>query len=95
LSNIIIWLASKTGRLFSGVGRQIRVSSIIKQAIDQGCEERVSHGQLATPWGVKHIRFLFNPKTRGRFDLTDYENDEYMLESEISAAERRLSIKTL
>jgi hypothetical protein len=35
---------------------------------------------------------LFNPASGKRFDLTDYDDDEYMLASEIDAARRRLNI---
>jgi hypothetical protein len=48
--------------------------------------------RLVTPDGFQQIRFLFNPANRGRFDLTDYNDDEYMLASEIEAAARRLGI---
>lgn len=75
------------------VGRKIKVADVISQAKAQGCELRVSRGQLVTPDGTYRIRFLFNPATRGRFDITDYNDDEFMLESEISACERRLDIR--
>jgi hypothetical protein len=45
-----------------------------------------------TPEGFRQIRYLFNPANRARFDLTDYDNDEFMLASEIDAARRRLNI---
>jgi len=74
------------------VGRIIQISDLIRQAQAQGCEIRTSKIQLATPWGLRNIRFIHNPKTRGRYDISDYEDNEFMLESEISAVERRLSI---
>jgi hypothetical protein len=45
----------------------------------------VSEGQIA-------IRFLFNPATGGRFNITGFEDDEYMLGFEMEACARRLSI---
>lgn len=74
------------------VGRMMRVADVIASAVRQGCELRKSKAQLATPHGQITIRYLVNPATKGRFDITDYEDDEHMLESEIAAAERRLSI---
>jgi hypothetical protein len=74
------------------VGRKIQVSDVIMQAERQGCEYRASHLRLVTPEGTFQIKYLYNPKTNGRFDMTDYELDEYMLESEIVHCERRLTI---
>jgi hypothetical protein len=74
------------------VGRKIRVSEVIKSAESQGCEVRLSKGQHVTPHGTRHIRFLHNPQNHGRIDITDYDDDDFMLESEISAVERRLGI---
>ena len=74
------------------VGKQYRVQNVIDEACALGCEIRLSKAQLATPWGMRHIRFLYNPATGGRFDMTDYNNDEFMLASEVNAAERRLGI---
>ena len=74
------------------VGRRIRVSDVIAQAKIYGCEYRTSQLRLITPNGEYRINYLYNPKTSGRFDMTDYELDEYMLEEELSAVERRLKI---
>jgi hypothetical protein len=74
------------------VGPRIRVADLIQRAKEQGCELRLSTNRLITPDGFRQIRFLFNPGNRARFDITDYDNDEYMLGSEIDAARRRLNI---
>ena len=74
------------------VGPRIQIADLIKRAEEQGCEVRKSKFQLATPAGLQTIRFIFNPANRGRFDITDYADDEYMLGSEIEAARRRLGI---
>lgn len=41
------------------------------------------------------IKFLYNATNKGRFDLTDYDGNEFMVASEIENAERRLGIKLL
>jgi hypothetical protein len=74
------------------VGPRIRIADLIKRAEEQGCEFKVSTNRLVTPEGFRQIKFLFNPASRSRFDLTDYDNDEFMLASEIDAARRRLNI---
>jgi hypothetical protein len=74
------------------VGPRLRISDLIQKAKDQGCELRQSKNRLVTPYGFREIRFIFNPANRGRFDLTDYKDDESMLASEIEAAARRLVI---
>jgi hypothetical protein len=75
------------------VGPRIRISELIRRAKEQGCELRLSKNRLATPWGFRQIKFLFNPANRGRFDITDYNDDEYMLWSEMDAVIRRLGIQ--
>jgi hypothetical protein len=74
------------------VGPRILIADLIRRAEEQGCKLHLSTNRLATPDGFQQIRFLFNPANRGRFDLTDYNDDEYMLASEIDAAARRLGI---
>jgi hypothetical protein len=74
------------------VGPRIRISDLIQRARQQGCELRLSTNRLVTPEGFRQIRFLFNPGNRARFDITDYDDDEFMLASEIEAARRRLNI---
>jgi hypothetical protein len=73
-------------------GRRIRVAEIILQAQAQGCELTVSPLRLVTPDGTFPVRYLFNRKTKQRFQLVGYEDSDYMLESEISNAERRLGV---
>src|SRR5215475_392114 len=55
------------------------------QATDFPCFPRRLHRR-------QDNRYLYNPVTRGRFDISDYEDDEYMLASEMEAAVRRLGI---
>jgi hypothetical protein len=74
------------------VGPRIRIADLIESAKEQGCRLLESANLVATPWGSKRVRFLYNPANRGRFDLTDYNDDEFMLASEIDAAARRLGI---
>ena len=74
------------------VGPRILVATLIERAQEQGCELRISTNRLVMPDGFRQIRFLFNPSNRARFDITDYDDDEYMLASEIDAARRRLKI---
>jgi hypothetical protein len=74
------------------IGPRIRVSELIMRAKEQGCEVRLSINRLVTPEGFRRIRFLYNPASRKRFDITDYDDDEYMLWSEMEAAWRRLNI---
>jgi hypothetical protein len=71
---------------------QIKIADLIQRAKNQECELKHSKNRLATPLAFRQIRFLFNPATRGRFDLTDYNDDEFMLASEIEAAARQLGI---
>ena len=70
------------------VGPRILVADLIERAREQGCEVRLSTNRLVTQDGFRQIRFLFNPASRARFDITDYDDDEYMLASEIDAARR-------
>jgi predicted RNA-binding protein associated with RNAse of E/G family len=74
------------------VGPRILVADLIERAREQGCEVRLSTNRLVTQDGFRQIRFLFNPASRARFDITDYDDNEYMLASEIDAARRRLNI---
>jgi hypothetical protein len=74
------------------VGPRLRISDLIQRAKQQGCELRFSTNRLVTAEGFRQIKFLFNPANRARFDLTDYDDDEFMLASEIDAARRRRKI---
>ena len=73
-------------------GPRIQIRDLIERAEQQGCKLQISLTSLDTFTGVKTIRYLYNPATRGRFDISDYEDDEYMLASEMEAAARRLGI---
>ena len=77
------------------IGPQLQVSELIARAVRQGCIIRISNLRLVTASGTIPIRFLYNSANNGRFDLTDYDGDEYMVASEIENAERRLGIKLL
>jgi hypothetical protein len=74
------------------VGPRIRIADLIRRAEEQGCKLHLSTNRLVTPEGWRQTRYLFNPTNRARLDLTDYDDDEYMLSSEIDAARRRLKI---
>lgn len=69
-----------------------RVSDVIDRAIQQGCEIRTSKFKIMTPKGGKEIRYLLNPKTGDTFDITDYEEDEWMAPSSLQAVQRRLGV---
>lgn len=77
------------------LGPQLRVSELIAIAARQGCIVRFSNLRLVTELGMIPIRFLYNAVNGGRFDLTDYNNADFMVTSEIENAERRLGIKLL
>jgi hypothetical protein len=77
------------------VGPRLQVSELIGRAIQQGCIIRFSNLRLVTGSGMIPIRFLYNAANEGRFDLTDYDGNEFMVASEIENAERRLGIKLL
>ncbi len=70
-----------------------RVRDVIESAKAQGCEERTPQATIMTPWGKKHVRYLYNPETKGRYDISDFEDDEHMSASTVRAAERRLGVK--
>jgi len=69
-----------------------KVAEIIALAKAQGCEPRYAKFRIVTPDGPKPIRYLFNPRTAGTFDISDFEDGEYMAPSAVQAAERRLGI---
>ncbi len=69
------------------------VREIVERAKEQGCEERRPEAVIETPWGTKQVRYLYNPKTGGRYDISDFEDNEFMAPSTIRAAERRLGVK--
>jgi hypothetical protein len=73
-------------------GPRIQIRDLIRRAEEQGCKLHMTVAQLDTPSGLRSIRYLYNPATNGRFDISDYEDDEYMLASEMDAAARRLEI---
>ena len=73
-------------------GPKLRVSELIARAAQQGCIVRFSKLRLVTLSGIIPIRYLYNAGNRGRFDLTDYHDDEYIVASEIENAARRLGI---
>jgi len=74
------------------IGPRLKISDLISIAQAHGCVVKISKAKLATPLGFRHIRYIFCPHSRKRFDITDYNDDEFMLASEIEAAERRLEI---
>jgi len=76
-------------------GPKIRISDLIAIAAKQGCIVRFSNLRLVTASGIIPIRFLYNSANHGRFDITDYEDGEYLVASEVENAERRLQIKIL
>jgi hypothetical protein len=74
-------------------GPQIQISELIAKAAQQGCVVKLSNLRLVTQSGMIPIRYLYNSANKGRFDLTDYADDDFMVASEIENAERRLCIR--
>ena len=74
------------------VGNFVVIGQIVQLAVDQGCEERETKIAVALPSGQRTVRYLYNPKTGGTYDISDYEDGEFMAPSCIRAAERRLGI---
>jgi hypothetical protein len=74
------------------VGPTIVVRDLIKRATQQGCVLRTTRAGIMTEDGFKQIRYLYNPKTGGRYPLADLEDDDTLLGYEISLIARRLSI---
>ncbi len=77
------------------VPRFLEVSQLIELAKEQGCEQKIAKFQIVTPWGVKPICYLYNPKTGGTFDISDLSPGESVGPSTVLLAERRLGIKLL
>jgi hypothetical protein len=72
----------------------LQVLELIKLAEQQRCCIRYSKLRLVMPDGhFRQIRYLFNPATRGRFDLTEFDDNEYILSEDQNQAERRLGIR--
>ena len=69
------------------------LKEFVDSAIEQGCEIRTSKFDIVGQWGVKQVRYLYNPKTDGTYDITDFDDGEFIAPSSIHAAERRLGIK--
>ena len=61
------------------------VREIVERAKAQGCEERRPQATVITPWGKKKVRYLYNPQTGGRYDISDFEDDEFMALSTIQS----------
>lgn len=73
----------------------LEVSKLIELAKEQGCEHKIAKIQIVTPWGIKPISYLHNPKTGGTFDISDLSPGESVGPSTVRSAERRLGIKLL
>src|SRR5436305_8304487 len=71
------------------VGSRILIADLIRRAEEQGCKLHLSANRLMTPEGFRQIRYLFNLANRARFDLTDYDDDEFMLASEARRLRRQ------
>lgn len=76
-----------------GWGSFKQVKEIVDLAKAQGCEDRRPKAYIMTPYGKMQVRYLYNPKTGGYYDISDYKDDEFMAPSTIAAAERRLGVK--
>ena len=74
------------------VGPFIKLATFVERAKAAGCEERTAKFSIVTPWGVKPVRFLFNPISGKAFDISDFSEDEGMAPSTVEAACRRLGI---
>jgi hypothetical protein len=52
----------------------------------------MTHAPIETSHGLRRVRYLYNPKTGGRYPLDDLEDDETLLGYEIGLIARRLEI---
>jgi len=71
----------------------LEVNKLIELAKNQGCQHKIAKVQIVTPWGIKPISYLYNPKTGGTFDISDLSPGESVGPSTVRLAERRLGIK--
>jgi hypothetical protein len=68
------------------------VRQLIDAALEQGCEHRVSKISVVSAGIEIPVKYLYNPRTGGTYDISDLEEDESVGISSIRAAERRLGI---
>jgi hypothetical protein len=57
------------------VGPRLTVSEFIGRAEDQGCTVQMSRAAIGTPNGLRHVRYLYNPTTGGRYPLDERRRD--------------------
>ena len=69
-----------------------KVKDIISRAQAHGCTVRTVSVPAMTSWGPKTIRYLYTPENEKYYDISDFDDEEYMAPSTIHAAERRLGI---
>lgn len=74
------------------VGPFMKLATFVERAKAAGCEEQTSKFSIVTPWGVRPVRFLFNPISGKAVDISDFSEDEGMAPSIVDAACRRLGI---
>lgn len=74
------------------VGPFITLATFVERVKAAGCEERTAKFSVVTPWGVRPVRFLFNPISGKAFDISDFSEDEGIGPSIVDAACRRLGI---
>ena len=75
------------------IGPRLQIAELVMIAQRRGCILKTSSLRLVADDGsFLPIKYLYNPKTGGRLDLTDYEADDYMIGEEIKNASRRLGI---
>ncbi len=77
------------------VGPTMVVRELIKRAKEEGCVLMTTRAGLMTSNGFRQIRYLYNPKTEGRYPLDGLDDDDTILSYEIRLIERRLDIMLL
>ena len=77
-------------------GPKLQISELIRIAEQRGCIFKQSSLRLVADDGsFLQIKYLYNPTSKARLDLTEYASDDYMVYDEIQNASRRLGIQLL
>ena len=74
------------------VGPRIRISDLIERGRKSKVRAAVFDPSALYSYGVAANQISLQPNQSRPLDITDYNDDEFMLSSEIEAAARRLKI---
>jgi hypothetical protein len=75
------------------LGKWRKLQDLITFFVYNGCVLEELPGHLEGPDGEHAIRYLYSPKTDDFVSLLNYENDEFIPESEVQNWERRLGFE--